>query len=230
MERIASNALIIVDTQRGFMPASEGTRLQLPGFGELGVTGGEAIVQPINRLTAAFRRAHWPIATTQDFHPAHTAHFSDTPNFVDTWPIHCVGGTSGAELHPDLIVAQKPDYAARFIKGDIACTSPTDDTSYTGALAYNPETEITLPEWLQTQHVTRAYVTGLALGDGADHKLCVDSTASDLYNQGFDVTLVTDATEAVLPQNRELCFRNLGAQGIRLIATTELLHELEGEK
>jgi nicotinamidase/pyrazinamidase len=230
MERITQNTLIIVDAQRGFMPASEGERLEKDGFDELGVTDGDKIVSPINRLSAAFARANWPIATTQDYHPSQTAHFSETPNFVDTWPVHCVGGTSGAELHPDLLVAQQPELATHFIKGDIACTSPADDTSYTGALAYNPETGVTLPDWLHAQRTKHVYVTGLALGDGSEHKLCVDSTASDLHRQGFDVTLITDATEAVLPENRELCMRRLGASGIHLVTTAELLHELEGEK
>lgn len=221
-----NNALVIVDTQRGFMPAKEGERLELPGFGELGVTGGEAIVDPINQLTHAFRNEMLPIATTQDWHPEKTAHFSDTPNFVNTWPVHCVAGTPGAELHPDLFVAKYSSIAERFIKGDVAATSPEEDTSYTGALAYNPETKQSLPEWLKKHRITTAYVVGLALGDGNENKLCVDSTAADIQAAGFEVTLVTDAIEAVLPENRALCLANLGKRGIRLATTAEILEEI----
>lgn len=223
------NALVIVDTQRGFMPSSEGERLRIDGFGELGVNGGEHIVKNINRLTDILaQNAENLILTTQDWHPNETAHFAQPaePNYVDTWPVHCVGGTPGAELHPDLTVAQHPELATRFIKGDIACESPADDDSYTGALAYNPITNMLLPDWLREMRANHVYITGLALGDGNEHPLCVDSTARDLHEQGFEVTLVTDATEAVMPQNRELCFRNLGKKGINLLTTEQALIQL----
>ncbi|MFZ1301312.1 MAG: isochorismatase family protein [Candidatus Microsaccharimonas sp.] len=223
------NALVIVDTQRGFMPASEGERLGVEGFGELGVTGGERIVEHINDLTIALsRQAENLILTTQDWHPQHTAHFAqpEAPNYVNTWPVHCVGDTPGAELHPDLLVAQQPELATRFIKGDKACTSPEDDDSYTGALAYNPITDVLLPDWLREMRANKVYVAGLALGDGNEHPLCVDSTARDLHEQGFDVTLITDAAEAVMPENRELCFRNLGNKGITLLTTEQALAEI----
>lgn len=222
MERLQNTALVIVDAQRGFMPASEGRRLHLDGFGELGVEGGEKIIDNLNQLSERFADASLPIATTQDFHPAQTAHFSDQPNYINTWPAHCIGGTPGAELHPELRVINDIT-ATHFIKGDIPCTSPEDDTSYTGALAYQPETRTLLPDWLHEQNTKHIYVTGLALGDGDEHKLCVDSTAVDLHDQGFEVTLVTDATEAVFAENRELCFRRLGAHGVHLATTNEIL-------
>ena len=227
-ERI--NSLIIVDVQRGFMPASEGDRLKVDGFGELGVQGGEAIVTRVNALTRAIgQSANSLIATTQDWHPTSTAHFSSEPNYIGTWPVHCVGNTPGAELHPDLIVATQPEIATRFIKGDLACESPADDTSYTGALAYNPITKETLPDYLRSHEPSNVYVTGLALGDGDKHPLCVDSTARDLSRDGFNITLITDATEAVFPDNRERCFRNLAREGIRLITTEQALMELTGD-
>ncbi|MCA9328005.1 isochorismatase family protein, partial [Candidatus Saccharibacteria bacterium] len=130
-------------------------------------------------------------------------------------------------LHPDLEVAKHTALAARFIKGDTPCESPADDNSYTGALAHNPETGTYLPDWLEQRYVEQVYVTGLALGDGDEHKLCVDSTAVDLHERGFKVTLVTDAAEAVLPENRAKCFKNLGEKGIRLMTMAEVLEEIE---
>lgn len=226
--RTGPEALIIVDAQRGFMPETEGDRLGLPGFGELGVNGGELIVDRINRLTTAVAQtAGNLVATTQDWHPTETAHFSNEPNYTDTWPVHCVAETPGAELHPDLFVAQQPDLATQFIKGDEACTSPADDDSYTGALAYNPETGVKLPDYLRKNGVEHVFVTGLALGNGADNPLCVDSTARDLRREGFEVTLVTDAAEAVFPENREVCFANLGKLGVSLMTTEEALVRLQ---
>lgn len=227
MEKMNREALIIVDAQRGFMPAHEGTRLALPGFGELGVEGGEKIVEKINALTRALgEKTFGLIATTQDWHPLHTAHISETPNFVDTWPVHCIANTPGAELHPDLLVTQEPALATRFIKGDQPCATPAEDDSYTGALAYNPETGVRLPDWLREQGAETVYVTGLALGDGNEHPLCVDSTARDLHQEGFNVSLITDAAEAVFPENRAQCFQQMATRGIRLLTTHEALQEI----
>lgn len=227
MEFAHKKALVIVDAQRGFMPASEGARLDLKGFGELGVEGGQNIVERLNALTRRLsEKAFGLVATTQDWHPEDTAHISDNPNYLTTWPKHCIAKTPGAELHPELLVAQDPTLATRFIKGDKACATPEEDDSYTGALAYNPATGQPLPDWLREQGAGTVYVAGLALGDGNEHPLCVDSTARDLHNEGFKVSLITDAAEAVVPENRELCFTNMAALGIRLVTTNELLQEL----
>jgi nicotinamidase/pyrazinamidase len=214
MERTTKKALVLVDVQNDFIN------------GSLAVEGGDKVVPKINKLTTAFRRCLYPILTTQDWHPHETAHFADEPNYVDTWPVHCVAGSHGAELHPDLEVAKHHAIATRFVKGDVACESPEDDTSYTGVLAYNPETGTTLPDWLQERYAKQVYVAGLALGDGDEHKLCVDSTAADLYDRGYEVTLITDAAEAVMPENRAKCFKNLGEKGIRLMTMAQVLEEI----
>ncbi len=216
-----NQALVIVDAQRCFMPAEEGVRLNVPGFGELGVEGGQNIVAPLNQLTDAFNRSGLPVFTTQDQHPEETAHFSAEPNFVNTWPKHGRAGTPGGELHPDLLVAQDPWRATRTIKGDVVAQGPEDDTSYTGALAHDKDGEL-LPDALRRLKVTAVTVGGLALGDGAENKLCVDSTAVDLFKQGFEVTVVTDAVEAVLPENRAKCLRNLAKLGLKLATTAEV--------
>lgn len=218
-----NEALLIIDMQRGFMPASEGDRLSLPGFGELPVTGGELLIPHINELTVAFNGLHLGrVESTRDAHPRVTAHFSDEPDYESTWPAHCIFGTPGSELHPDLLI-RKQGLSVDYLKGMEACLSPEDDDSYSGALARSPYTGKTLPEGLRDNGINHVTITGVALGDGAEHKLCVDSTAVDLYELGFDVTVVTDATEAVLPGNKELCFRNLGDMGIRLATTKEVL-------
>lgn len=217
-------ALVIIDAQRGFMPASEGDRLGLPGFGELGVEGGEKIVAPINALTRYFAANRAPITTTQDWHPKETAHFSDTPNYVDTWPVHCVGGTPGAELAPDLLVAQDDTIAYTFRKGRESITDPADDTSYTGALAGEVNTDELLPAFLKRRGVKKIVAVGLALGDGQEDKLCLDSTAVDLRAEDFDVTVVIDAVEAVLPENRQKSLDAMATLGIRLATAEQVLN------
>jgi len=219
-------ALTIIDAQRCFMPALEGQRLGVEGFGELPVEGGELIVPNLNNLTHEFRRRMLPVATTQDWHPEVTAHFADEPNYVDTWPKHGRADTPGAELHPELYVTYINNTIPHFKKGMEAATSPADDTSYTGALAVDLKTGTTLPEWLEQKQVTHVVLGGLALGDGKDNPLCVDSTALDLRRLGYEVTVVTDAVEAVLPENRQKCFTNLGAVGVRLATTNEVIGQL----
>jgi nicotinamidase/pyrazinamidase len=220
-----NQALVIVDEQRGFMPAEEGERLDAPGFGELTVPNGQRVVYPTNRMTEIFLDHNLPVATTQDAHPVETAHFSDDPNFVDTWPTHCVAGTPGAELHPRLMVAANPR-VAHFIKGDGAAATPAEDDSYSGALAHRRlETERELlPDYLRKLNVVTAYVCGLTVGK--EQPLCVDSTALDLKALGFDVAVVTDAVEAVVPTDKEICMRNLGQKGIRLVNSHEVVAEI----
>ncbi|RYF28484.1 MAG: isochorismatase family protein [Chloroflexi bacterium] len=116
-----------------------------------------------------------------------------------------------------------------FMPASEACLSPEDDTSYTGALAYDPTTGLLLPDWLRQNNRDTTYVAGVALGDGDEHMLCVDSTAIDLHRQGFNVTLVSDATEAVMPANRELCLRNLAARGISIVTTEQAIAAVRGK-
>lgn len=214
MNSVEKRALVIVDMQNDFIT------------GSLAVPGAETLIEKVNELTRAFGRAALPIAATKDFHPKDTAHFADEPNFVDTWPVHCVAGTWGADLHPELDITKHRAIATRFIKGTEACESPADDNSYTGVLAHNPETGLDLPKWLEQHDVKEVDVVGLAIGDGDEKKLCVDSTATDLYDLGYRVNLVTDVTEAVLPENRAKCFKNLGEKGIRLVTLDQVMEEI----
>ena len=78
-------ALIIVDVQNDFC---EG--------GSLAVTGAGAVVRAINALLAG-DHGYDHVVATKDYHVNPGAHFADQPDFVDTWPVHCVAGTYGAE-------------------------------------------------------------------------------------------------------------------------------------
>ncbi len=77
-----------IDMERCFMPKAEGKRLRMEGFGELPVPGGEETVMPVNyMLTTASVNEH-ALFYTVEAHPEDTAHFSETPNYVDSWPKH----------------------------------------------------------------------------------------------------------------------------------------------
>src|SRR3954447_8245897 len=102
-----ANALIIVDVQNDFC---EG--------GSLAVRGGAGVAAGISRSLAEGAWDH--VVATQDFHIDPGAHFGDPPDFVDSWPVHCVVGTDGVTFHPALVtdrveaVFRKGEHAAAY--------------------------------------------------------------------------------------------------------------------
>jgi nicotinamidase/pyrazinamidase len=84
-----TRALFIVDVQNDFTER-----------GALGVDGGDAVAERITRYLEAHADAYTVIVASRDWHHGdddNGGHFSDSPDFVVTWPVHCVGGTYGAE-------------------------------------------------------------------------------------------------------------------------------------
>ena len=224
-----NKALIIVDAQRGFIPAEEGERLGVAGFGELPAPDGHTIVPVLNRITKVFAEHGMFIATTGDAHLPGTAHIAEQPNFVDTWPIHAMDGTPGAELHPELLAGH--GLAQHYKKGDSIAQSPADDDSYTGVLAHRIEPDtgerVVLPDDLRQQEVLHVYIGGLIVGP-ADRPYCVDSTAIDLQDQGFDVTVIADGVGALTPEDKISSFNGLRARGIRVVNGLQVVAEVCG--
>src|SRR6202451_46550 len=84
-------ALIIVDVQNDFC---EG--------GSLAVAGGAAVARAVSERLAGRAHDYAHVVATKDFHVDPGSHFSDHPDYADSWPPHCVAGTTGADFHPDL--------------------------------------------------------------------------------------------------------------------------------
>lgn len=205
----------LIDAQRGFMPAEEGVRLGVEGFGELPITDGEKIVPNVNALLAQFAIRRYGIFTTQDWHPRETAHFAEEPDFTTTWPRHCVADTPGAELHPSIKV---PSASERFLKGQEPLADGKDDISYSGYNAVNKEA-VGLPEWLECRGVTSVVLGGLALD------YCVGLTAIDL-KQKMDlkeVTVVVDATRPVSEGTGQAMLDKFDKLGINIASTDEVI-------
>lgn len=95
-------ALIIVDVQPTFC---EG--------GELGVEGGNAVAERIAKYVESHRGEYAYIATTQDWHIEPGTHWSDNPDYVDTWPVHGKAGTANAELHPAIAALKITHHSRR---------------------------------------------------------------------------------------------------------------------
>ncbi len=189
-----SRALIIVDVQNDFC---EG--------GSLAVAGGADVAGAISEFVDAHHNGFDHIVATQDWHIDPGAHFSETPDFKDSWPPHCVAGTRGAELHPDLDTEyiqayfQKGQFTAAYsgFEGLLAPEDavPTGDRkpgSLPDADAYAPADDaIGLDDWLQSHDVEDVVVVGIA----TDY--CVMATALDAVQAGYSVTVLRHLTAGI---------------------------------
>lgn len=183
-----SRALIVVDVQNDFC---EG--------GSLGVAGGSAAAREISAYMAARGDDYTTIAATRDRHIDPGTHFSDSPDFVDSWPPHCRVGTPGARFHPDLDTAP---FAAIFSKGAYSA-------AYSGFEA-TTEDAIGLAEWLRGKDIDAVDICGIA----TDH--CVRATAADARAAGFSTRVLLGLTAAVAPDTTDTALDELRAAGVQL--------------
>lgn len=167
----ARTALVVVDVQNDFADPA----------GSLSVRGGEQVVAAANAHVAQAVAAGAPVFYTQDWHPADTPHFEKDGG---TWPVHCVQGTWGAALHPDLDV-----------RGEVVRKGEHGEDGYSGFTMKDPASGDSIPtplaERLRAHGVERLVVLGLA----TDY--CVRATALEGRIQGWPVTVPWDAVAAV---------------------------------
>ena len=166
-----TTALVVVDVQNDFADPN----------GSLFVRGGEAIVARVNDEVQRAAAGGATVVYTQDWHPASTPHFAKDGGI---WPVHCVAGTWGAELHPDLIVAGAS--VRKGINGEDGYSGFTMRDPITGE-----EQSTELDGLLREQGITRVVVCGLA----TDY--CVRGTVLDACRIGFDTTVLSEAMAAV---------------------------------
>ncbi len=196
----AVRALVIVDVQNDFC---EG--------GSLAVAGGSLVATAIAEDLLARRASYSAVAATQDWHMDPGSHFSADPDFVDTWPVHCVAGTDGAALHPNLAPAVHLVDAA-FRKGRYtAAYSGFEGRMALAGAGVEDESGPLLGDWLRERGVTAVDVVGIS----TDH--CVRATALDAAAQGFATTVISPLTAAVNPQNNDAVFAELRAAGVTVL-------------
>lgn len=171
MEYRPGGALIVVDVQNDFADPA----------GSLYVTGGETVVPFVNTEIQAATKAGSFVVYTQDWHPPATPHFAKDGG---VWPVHCVAGTWGAGLHPDLLVA-----------GPLLRKGTGGEDGYSGFAVRNPvsgaETSTGLALLLEERGVTSVVVVGLA----TDY--CVKATALDAAAGGLATTVLADGIRPV---------------------------------
>jgi nicotinamidase/pyrazinamidase len=182
-----TRALIVADPQRDFC---EG--------GSLGVTGGAAAVSRIDSLLKSDHGYTYLIAS-RDHHIDPGLHFAAEPDFVDSWPPHCVVGSPGSEFHDNLTFR---DFSAVFYKGQYAPAY----SAFEGVTAEGKE----LSTWLRDRGVDQVDVCGIA----TDY--CVRATALDAVSEGFETTVLMDLTAAVAPNRVPAISTELTAAGVTI--------------
>lgn len=184
-------ALVIVDVQSDFC---EG--------GALAVTGGAALARDLTHYlgsaTARDRYAH--VVATADHHIDPGGHFSVHPDYVTSWPPHCVAGTAGAAFHPDL---RTDRIEAVFRKGAF-------NAGYSGFDGVDDD-GVGLADWLESRGVDRLDVAGIA----TDH--CVRATAADATRAGFATAVLLDLTVGVAPETTAAALTELRSSGVDLL-------------
>jgi nicotinamidase/pyrazinamidase len=184
-----SRALLVVDVQNDFC---EG--------GSLAVAGGAAVAAAISALLANSDYDH--VVATRDAHHDPGAHFAAEPDYVDSWPPHCVVGTPGVEFHP-AFDTQKVE--AVFDKGAHSAAY----SGFEGADAGGRS----LADWLRDNSVSEVDVVGIA----TDH--CVRATSLDAARAGFSVRVLLDLTAGVAQPTVDNALAELRSAGVELTGT-----------
>lgn len=187
-----SRALLIVDVQNDF---TEG--------GALAVSGGDAVASAITAFLAEHAADYDVIIASRDWHDPegdNGGHFADEPDFVDTWPVHCVAESAGAAYDP-LLAVDAVTHHVRKGQGRPAY-SMFEGTSDSGE---------TVGAILTGAGVIAADVVGIA----TDH--CVRASALDAISHGVRVRVFTDLIAGVNPESSEAARAELAHAGAELI-------------
>ncbi|HEV2885635.1 MAG TPA: isochorismatase family protein [Jatrophihabitans sp.] len=191
-----SRALLVVDVQPTFC---EG--------GELAVAGGDLVAERIAEHLRAHRDEYRLTITSQDWHLDPGPHFSEQPDFVDSWPPHGLAGTPNAELHPAVAAALAPEGADVTIKKGLqeAAYSAFDGTAPDGR---------TLAEVLTAAGIGELDVCGIA------ESHCVRASALDALSAGLAVRLLTDLTVPVTEESGAAARAEISSAG-GVLATSD---------
>lgn len=194
MNTTTSTALIVVDVQNDFV---EG--------GSLGVTGGHEVAARISAHLAAHASDYVVIAASRDYHHAHGTnggHFAapgEEPDFVTTWPVHCVQGDAGSHYASELVTDAVTHHV---VKG-------MGEPAYSAFEGATPD-GTRLVDVLRAAGVTEVEITGIA----TDY--CVRATALDARAEGFEVTLLADMHAGVAPESSDAALAEMRAAGVQV--------------
>ena len=177
-----NTALIIVDVQHDFCPG-----------GALGTDRGNEVAEKISSLQTEYDT----VVATQDWHIDPGSHFAENPDFVDSWPVHCVADSYGAQMHEAIGPAQ-----AYFRKGEYTAAYSGFEGEADGVL---------LADWLREHAIDAVDIVGIA----TDH--CVQATAADALKEGFSVRVLSEYCSPVDPDRGDAALAKLGKAGATIV-------------
>ncbi len=198
-------ALVVVDVQNDFC---EG--------GSLPVDGGAGVARRVAAYMDANADRYMAIVATRDWHIEPGRHFASAmgnaaePDFVESWPDHCVAGTEGAEYHPEVSAAVGRHVQAEFRKGRYEAAY----SAFEGTLSEDDEAN--LLDWLLARKIEAVDIVGIA----TDY--CVRATALDARSAGFRTTVLTDLVAGVSRESSRAALDELDRSGVRLAASQSL--------
>ncbi|MFF4753289.1 isochorismatase family protein [Streptomyces sp. NPDC002514] len=183
-------ALIVVDVQKDFC---EG--------GSVPVKGGAGCAVAIADLIRSGGTGYAYVVATRDHHIDPGGHFSEHPDFQDSFPVHCVAGSEGSGFHPGFASAQEA-LDEVFFKGAHSASK----SGFEGAAADGTA----LADWLRARQVGAVDIVGIA----TDH--CVKATALDGVRAGFEVQVLLDYTAGVAADTTDTAITQLRQAGVEL--------------
>lgn len=189
-----TRALIVVDVQNDFC---EGGSLPVPGGAQVAHDIAEVVRLWAARAPGAPEYSH--VVATKDHHIAPGDHWSDDPDYVDSWPVHCAVGTDGEAFHPNL---DPQPFDAIFLKGEHAAAfSGFEGRSVDG---------VRLADWLRRHHVTDVDIAGLA----TDY--CVRATGLDAVREGFGTRVLPGLSAGISVETTNAALEELRQAGANL--------------
>ena len=204
-----SKALIIVDVQNDFCAG-----------GTLATERGADIAALISEYVENNHHRYDAIVATQDWHIDPGSHFSDTPDFVDSWPVHCVAKSEGSQIHENL----DTDYIeAYFRKGRFEAAysgfegllAPEDEVATgehePGVDASEGGPQTPLSEWLDEHGIEFVDIVGIA----TDY--CVSATARDAVDAGYETHVLVDLTAPVHEDKLDDVVSELEDEGVEVV-------------
>ncbi len=187
MERI-NRALLVVDVQNDFC---EG--------GSLAVEGGVAVAQRITQHMRHSSAFYDLIVASKDYHIRPQGHFSRHPDFVTSWPVHCVAGTLGSHFHPAL---DHSFFDEVVFKGEY-------DAAYS-MFEGKTESGEALIQLLERKEIEVVEICGIA----TDY--CVLQSGISSLEYGFPTTIFIDLVAGVSPEGSADALEELQSRGVNL--------------
>ena len=201
-----AKALIIVDVQNDFCAG-----------GALATDRGAKVAALISEYVEDNHHRYEAVVATQDWHIDPGAHFSDTPDFVDSWPVHCVANTEGAEIHPNLdtdyieAYFRKGRYEAAY-SGFEGLQAPEESVMTgehePGATLDDEGPKTPLADWLDEHEIQDVDIVGIA----TDY--CVLATAKDAVDAGYETRVLIDLTAPVHEDKLDEVITKMEDEGI----------------